>query len=90
MAQKWEMLISGQVQGVGFRYTSAQIAKRFEIDGWVKNLSDGRVELQIQGAQSELERYLEALKNGIHGRISAIDKVVAQADLNLRGFEIRR
>lgn len=89
MLKKWKLLISGQVQGVGFRYTSAQVARRFDVAGWVRNLPDGRVELHIQGQSDELEQYLYSLKSEIHGRISEIEKVVADPDLAMRSFEIR-
>lgn len=48
---------SGRVQGVGFRYTTATIAKRFEVTGTVENLPDGRVELIVEGSKSEIEAF---------------------------------
>lgn len=88
--QKWEMLIRGHVQGVGFRYTAAQVARQQQIQGWVRNLTDGSVELQIQGPSEELERYMDLLEQAIHGNISGIEKVEATPDPALSGFEIRR
>lgn len=88
--QKWQLLFRGRVQGVGFRYTSAQVAKQLGISGWVRNLPDGRVELHAQGTSDELELYLESLQSAIHGTISEIEKVVSSADPSLCGFEIRR
>ena len=43
------VLYSGRVQGVGFRFSSKQIARGFDVCGWVKNLPDGRVELLADG-----------------------------------------
>lgn len=48
---------SGQVQGVGFRYTARNLAERFQVVGYVKNLPDGRVELVAEGDASELDRF---------------------------------
>ena len=44
---------SGRVQGVGFRYTVYQVAKEFEVSGYVQNLSDGRVRLEAEGERVE-------------------------------------
>jgi len=51
-------IFHGDVQGVGFRYTSAGIAKSLGITGWVKNLYDGTVEMEAQGYMQDLERML--------------------------------
>lgn len=56
------IVFSGRVQGVGFRFTTRGIAKRFAVAGYVRNLPDGTVELVVQGADGE--------KNGLLGRIS--------------------
>ena len=52
---------SGQVQGVGFRQAAGRIAGRFQVAGWVKNLSDGRVELLAEGEETELQRFSQML-----------------------------
>jgi serine/threonine-protein kinase RsbW len=48
---------SGSVQGVGFRYTTRELASRFKVTGLVRNLSDGRVELVAEGSEVELDRF---------------------------------
>ena len=53
---------AGHVQGVGFRYSVKQLAAGFEVTGQVRNLSDGRVELQVQGEREEVEAFLAALR----------------------------
>jgi len=54
-----QVFYSGRVQGVGFRYTVKQIASGFDVTGWVKNLPDGRVELQAMAHDvEELEAFL--------------------------------
>lgn len=88
--QRWQLFFRGHVQGVGFRFTSMQVAKRFAVTGWVKNLPDGSVEMHIQGTPNELELYLDSLQTAISGKISAVEKVVASVDSTLCGFEIRR
>lgn len=54
---------SGYVQDVGFRYTVIQLARRFHLTGWVKNLYDGRVEMEVQGKSEEYECLMQAVKN---------------------------
>ena len=44
-----KVIFTGRVQGVGFRYTTKQIALGFDVSGTVKNLSDGTVELRLMG-----------------------------------------
>ncbi|HVK19025.1 MAG TPA: acylphosphatase [Fimbriiglobus sp.] len=53
---------SGRVQGVGFRVTAEQIAGRYRVTGTVRNLPDGRVELLAEGARSDVEAFLAAVR----------------------------
>lgn len=54
---------SGHVQGVGFRYATSQVAKGFEVTGYVKNLLDGRVELEAEGTLAECRAFLAAIQD---------------------------
>jgi acylphosphatase len=49
------VIFKGRVQGVGFRYTACKIAQRFMLTGFVRNLPDGSVEMQIQGSDDSVE-----------------------------------
>jgi len=85
------ILYSGDVQGVGFRYTTKSVATGFEVNGTVRNLADGRVELIAEGAQEELEAFRQAVReSGLEHFIR--DEEVAWADSQgqMRGFEIVR
>jgi acylphosphatase len=55
--------VSGRVQGVGFRYRVRYLAPSLSITGWVKNLDDGRVEMELQGLESGIERLFQELQN---------------------------
>jgi acylphosphatase len=54
---------SGTVQGVGFRYTTWNVAKHYHVTGYVKNLAGGDVELVAAGEQAEVERFLRGVAN---------------------------
>ena len=80
----------GRVQGVGFRYSVKSLATGYEVVGWVRNLIDGRVELQVQGAPGEVDEFLEAILDGYLRR--HISRFVVQEitpQIRLKGFEIR-
>jgi len=82
---------SGDVQGVGFRYTAKSVATGFEVTGTVRNLADGRVELIAEGARAELEGFRAAIRDaGLSGLIR--DETVAWSDAQetLNGCEIVR
>ena len=49
MLQGREVILEKTMQGVGFRYKAMYLARRMDLTGWVKNLYDGRVEMEIQG-----------------------------------------
>ncbi len=50
LKQRWRLLIEGRVQGVGFRNSCNRRASELTLDGWVRNLSDGSVEVEIEGS----------------------------------------
>lgn len=59
----------GRVQGVGFRYTCRELSKRFLITGYVRNLEDGRVMMEIEGERAEIESFLSDLEERTHLKI---------------------
>ena len=60
---------SGQVQGVGFRYRAKNAARANDLTGWVDNLWDGRVEMEVQGELSGIERMIQEIEMGSFIRI---------------------
>jgi acylphosphatase len=52
------VIFEGRVQGVGFRYTVKDLARGFDVSGWVKNLDDGNVELRVMGEAAEVEAFI--------------------------------
>jgi acylphosphatase len=80
---------SGHVQGVGFRYSVLQVAKEFEVAGLVRNLADGRVELQAEGAPAEVDAFIAAVEDKMHGYIRKTERAAAKRPAEFRGFAIR-
>ena len=58
------LYVAGRVQGVGFRFFALNRAKRYGITGWVKNLYDGRVEIEAEGRVPNLHIFLKDIKSG--------------------------
>ncbi len=73
MIQRRQMTYSGNVQGVGFRYTARSIARGYKVSGFVQNLTDGRVELVAEGAADELDRFFGDLAEQMAGHIRSVD-----------------
>jgi len=84
------VLYEGRVQGVGFRFSVKSITTGYDVVGSVKNLIDGRVELEIQGEESEVEEFLKAILDS-HLRRHIRRFVVQEIPIKkgLKGFEIR-
>ena len=79
---------SGLVQGVGFRFTARRLAGTCAVTGVVKNLSDGRVELIVEGEAEQVERYLALLEQEMHGYIESQEAVDEEARGDMSGFEV--
>ncbi len=79
----------GRVQGVGFRYTVKRVARGFDVVGWVKNLTDGRVELQVSGEESEVESFLEDItESELKSHIKKVEVSVIPPLQGVKGFDI--
>jgi acylphosphatase len=86
-----QVLYSGQVQGVGFRYTVRSVATGFEVTGSVRNLSGGGVELIAEGTKDELEAFRQAIReSGLDHFIRQEDVSWQEARSEFNGFEIVR
>ena len=86
-----QVLYSGQVQGVGFRYTVRSVATGFVVTGSVRNLPGGGVELVAEGAKDELEAFRQAIReSGLDHFIRQEDVCWQEARNEFRGFEIVR
>ncbi len=83
------VLISGQVQGVNFRHTCRRMAQQRGVNGWVRNLPDGRVEAVFEGAAADVEHLVEWARHG--PVLAAVADVAVQSEQpeGLTAFLIR-
>lgn len=79
---------TGRVQGIGFRYSTLQVAKGFEVAGWVRNLPDGRVEMQVEGTAGEIDAFIRAVEETMDGYIKKTERSSVRAAPSLKGFTI--
>lgn len=59
---RYDITVTGRVQGVGFRYFTQMEAKKRDLTGWVRNEPDGTVRLEAQGSEDQLDSFVQALK----------------------------
>lgn len=83
------VIVSGDVQGVGYRYTLRMVAREAGVAGWVRNRSDGTVEAEIEGTPEQVDEVLAWMAQGPPGaRVDAAN--VADAEpVAERGFRVR-
>jgi acylphosphatase len=80
---------SGNVQGVGFRYTVKSVATGFDVAGIVRNLPDGRVEMAAEGAKEELDAFRQAIReSGLEHFVRKEEASWGDSTGEFRGFEI--
>jgi acylphosphatase len=81
---------SGRVQGVGFRYHTLQIAKEFEVSGYVRNLVDGRVHVEAEGEKPEVQGFIAEICDRLSVFIRKTESSESWRDPVFRGFTISR
>lgn len=61
---RYHIILEGRVQGVGCRFFCQMNAKSLSLTGWVKNLDNGMVELEVQGSEESLNKYISTITKG--------------------------
>jgi acylphosphatase len=86
---RYRVLVSGRVQGVFYRDTCRRVAQQHGVNGWVRNLPDGRVEAVFEGAPADVEHLVGWARRG--PRLAVVTGVDTRAEPpeGLRGFEVR-
>ena len=85
-----QIFFEGSVQGVGFRWSVKQIAKGFDLIGWVRNLPDGRVEVQASGEEAEVRAFIDAIgQSELRAHIRKQSEAALTEPPRAHGFEVR-
>jgi acylphosphatase len=83
------VFFSGHVQGVGFRYSVLQVAREFDVAGYVSNLADGRVQLEAEGIPAEITAFVGAVQEKMHGYIRKVERSSGKRAPEFTGFVIK-
>lgn len=84
-------MLSGRVQGVGFRYFTQRVAARHQVKGYVRNLEDGRVETFAQGTEKSVEAFKHDMIAGPrYSRIDDVEETVIEPSTEYSSFRIER
>ena len=82
------VFFDGRVQGVGFRYHTLQIAREFEVSGYVRNLVDGRVQLEAEGNKTEVVGFVDEICDRLSMFIRNTERTENWREPAFRGFTI--
>lgn len=84
------VIVRGDVQGVGYRYTMRMVAQEAGVAGWVRNRRDGSVEAEVEGTPTQVDDVLAWMAEGPPGSRVDAAEVTERAPTGDRGFEVRR
>ncbi len=84
-----EVYYTGRVQGVGFRYCTYQVAREFEVSGYIVNLSDGRVLFEAEGTESEVTGFKDEVENRLTPFIRKVEAKTQRRPSRFSGFTIK-
>ena len=87
---RYTITFTGTVQGVGFRYTTQNVAQRFGVTGWVRNEPDGSVKCVVEGEHAELDRFFAAIRDTMSGYIRDANLETGPATGEFHAFSIAR
>ena len=82
------IFFSGRVQGVGFRYHAYNIAQSLALSGWVQNLYDGRVEMEVQGSERDIQELIHKLRQQRFIVIEDVEMHTIPVVIGELGFEM--
>ena len=87
---KREIIYTGNVQGVGFRYRTVRIARQFPVTGYVRNLADGTVELMAEGSSAVVDEFLTEVATHFANNIQSCRSVDSASTETFGTFRIIR
>lgn len=86
---RYHLVFTGHVQGVGFRIEVYQMALKLELTGWVRNLSDGSVEAEIQGEKNKMDYLMEHMRKLPRAHVVEIKKAKQRLIEDEKAFKIK-
>ncbi len=87
---RFRILVYGIVQGVGFRAYTQRVARSYGLNGWVRNLPDGRVEILVEGDEELLCYFIRDVWRGPRAsRVDKLEIIKEEEGESLRGFDIK-
>ncbi len=87
--QRQTSYFSGRVQGVGFRYTVQNLALQYDVKGYVRNMADGRVELVMEGPETEMSGLVNDINQKMNGYIENVKTDTSPATGEFRQFSVK-
>ncbi len=89
MKKRVQAFFSGMVQGVGFRFAAERIARRLPVSGYVKNQTNGQVELVAEGEEKTLQEFLQQVRQAFSPYIHNVETRWQEATGEYKGFGIK-
>ena len=86
---RYDIIFAGRVQGVFFRATAEEIARRHDVTGWVRNERGGSVRCVVEGDSAELDRFVAAIQLAKQSNIDNTDITKLDASGEFDGFSVR-
>ena len=84
------ILVSGVVQGVGFRYFTSRLADQYGLTGWVRNTPDGKVEIEAEGDEELIKAFIKEIRIGpTSGHVTSIDVKWKEYTGSYKNFRVR-
>lgn len=85
------LIVSGRVQGVGFRYSAQEKARAYGLVGWVQNKADGTVEIEVEGEEKAIVNFINEIKSGLNHFIRVDNIEISKSDkiIGYRQFRIK-
>ena len=82
------VVVRGEVQGVGYRYTMRMVAREAGVAGWVRNRRDGSVEAEVEGTDAQVDEVLAWMAEGPPGSHVEDATVTDASPTGERGFDV--
>lgn len=84
-----QVVVEGIVQGVGYRWSAQQAARRIGVAGWVRNRHDGGVEAEVEGTAAQVDEMLAWMASGPRGAQVRASRVTEAEPTGKTGFDVR-